>query len=370
MQKTPTIGIVGGGIAGLTSAYYLSQKVARSKIPHLRILLLERSPRFGGWIQSNQLEQKYDSHVFELGARTIRLHSGVASLSSHSAINTLKLLEQLNIFDSQFCPIEKTSAVYKNRLIYHNKKLVNLNDLSLVFGGKPLRYPPVFYALYEYFSEKGRISVQDETIKSFIYRRFGHVLAEDIVEYLLDPLFKGIYAGNVANLSARSVLKKIFNLEQRYGSILHAAFGYLIPSRENSHLLGVLFDSCVRHQTDKQKRGSQLTVMMGGAWFDQLRLGQCSDEQLMHIVMAELKKQMNLDQKPLVYSIGRLNKAIPNYYVGHEDVLDDINTLIRRNNLPLTLVGNSYRGIGISDVIFDTRVEVEYLNLETMKRKA
>ncbi|CAF3330585.1 unnamed protein product [Rotaria socialis] len=512
MQKIPTIGIVGGGIAGLTSAYYLSQKVARSKIPHLRILLLERSSRFGGWIQSNQLEPKYDSHVFELGARTIRLHSGVASLSSHSAINTLKLLEQLNIFNSQFCPIEKTSAVYKNRLIYHNKKLINLNDLSLVFGGKPLRYPPVFYALYEYFSEKGRIPVQDETIKSFIYRRFGHVLAEDIVEYLLDPLFKGIYAGNVSNLSARSVLKKIFNLEQRYGSIFHgllktrndkqkedpvhflfddlnlkdystllnkyaiyyfndgmeilvktlvnhlqslpnvelkvnqtikeiqfqentqieistqsnekyhidhlisalpafelanyldskrdeilrsrlnqipfvnmivinllyeredifpkAAFGYLIPSRENSHLLGVLFDSCVRHQTDKQKRGSQLTVMMGGAWFDQLRLGQCSDEQLMHIVTAELKKQMNLDQKPLFYSIARLNKAIPNYYVGHEDVLDDINTLVRRNNLPLTLVGNSYRGIGISDVIYDARVEVEYLNLETMKRKA
>ncbi|CAF4739670.1 unnamed protein product, partial [Rotaria socialis] len=59
-----------------------------------------------------------------------------------------------------------------------------------------------------------------------------------------------------------------------------------------------------------------------------------------------------------------------NYYVGHEDVLDDINTLVRRNNLPLTLVGNSYRGIGISDVIYDARVEVEYLNLETMKRKA
>ncbi|CAF5145172.1 unnamed protein product, partial [Rotaria sp. Silwood1] len=58
-----------------------------------------------------------------------------------------------------------------------------------------------------------------------------------------------------------------------------------------------------------------------------------------------------------------------NYHVGHEDVLDDIYALIRRNNLPITLVGNSYRGIGVSDVIFDARLEVEYLNLETMKRK-
>jgi protoporphyrinogen oxidase len=51
--------------------------------------------------------------------------------------------------------------------------------------------------------------------------------------------------------------------------------------------------------------------MMGGAWFDELRLGQCTDEQLMQIVMNELKKQMNLEEKPVVYSIARMNKAIP-----------------------------------------------------------
>ena len=89
------------------------------------------------------------------------------------------------------------------------------------------------------------------------------------------------------------------------------AFGYLIPSRENSHLLGVLFDSCIRHATDKHKHGSQITVMMGGTWFNQLRLGQCTDQQLMHIVMNELKQQMNLNEQPLTYSISRLNKAIP-----------------------------------------------------------
>lgn len=175
MHKSPTIGILGGGIAGLVSAYYLAQKSALSKIPHLRILLFERSSRFGGWIRSDQLGEKYNSHLFELGARTLRLQSGIASLSNHSAINTLKLLEQLNIFNSQFSPIEKTSSTNKNKLIYVNNKLINLNDLSLIIGGKPLRYPPIVYALYEYFSTKGRQSVQDETIKSFIHRRFGKI---------------------------------------------------------------------------------------------------------------------------------------------------------------------------------------------------
>ena len=72
------------------------------------------------------------------------------------------------------------------------------------------------------------------------------------------------------------------------------AFDYLIPSREKSHLLGVLFDSCIRHAADRHKRGSQLT-----------------DEQLMHIVTNELKQQMNLHKKPLTYSISRFNPAIP-----------------------------------------------------------
>lgn len=173
MQKPPTIGIVGGGIAGLASAYYLSQKLARSQISNAKLLLFERSSRFGGWIRSKRLEKQYDSHLFEVGPRTLRIQGGIASTSNHSTINTLKLLEQLNIFNDQFCPVEKTSPAYKNRLIYYNKKLINLNDLSMVFGGKPLHYPPIFYALYEYFSEKGRMTVQDETIKSFMYRRLG-----------------------------------------------------------------------------------------------------------------------------------------------------------------------------------------------------
>ena len=471
MQQPRTVGIIGGGIAGLTSAYYLARRAALGKVPPVRILLFERSSRFGGWIDSKQLGSKYDSHIYERGPRTLRLQSGIASQSPHTAINTIKLLEELNLFDSQFCPIEKTSPANKNKLIYFRKNLINVNDLSLIFGGKPLPYPPVVYALYEYFSKKGRCTVQDETIKSFMHRRFGKpqqithadtprsllgsVLADDIVEYLLDPLLKGVYAGSVSKLSARTVLKKLFVLEQRHGSIIagllatrkskstedpahflfndlnlndHAAlfnqyaiyylkdgmemlvktlvenlrsnpnvelvlnqsptkldftvdrdkpielttrsnerfqldhlisavpafdlaalldkqrhpvlrsrlnqiafvnmivinllyekeaifpmqaFGYLIPSRENSHLLGVLFDSCIRHQTDAKKRGSHLTVMLGGVWFDELRLGECTDEQLMHIVRNELKKQMNLDDKPLHYSISRMTNAIP-----------------------------------------------------------
>jgi protoporphyrinogen oxidase len=142
-------------------------------------------------------------------------------------------------------------------------------------------------------------------------------------KYHLDYLISAIPAFELSNLIDNQILQTRLNkisfvnmivinlLYSKQDIFPKEAFGYLIPSREHSHLLGVLYDSCIRHSTDKDKHGSQLTVMMGGAWFDELRLGQCTDEQLMHIVMSELKKQMNLDEKPVVYSIARLNKAIP-----------------------------------------------------------
>jgi protoporphyrinogen/coproporphyrinogen III oxidase len=104
------------------------------------------------------------------------------------------------------------------------------------------------------------------------------------------------------------VLNLLFKKEDIYPQ---EAFGYLIPSREHSPLLGVLFDSCVRQRVDGKKRGSQLTVMMGGVWHDQWHLDDMTDEQLMNIVRTELKNQINLDETPWHYSISRLNRAIP-----------------------------------------------------------
>ena len=143
-------------------------------------------------------------------------------------------------------------------------------------------------------------------------------------KYHLDHLISALPAYELAKfIDSNDILQSRLNqipfvnmiiinlLFQREDIFPKEAFGYLIPTREHSHLLGVLFDSCIRIATDRTKRGSQLTVMMGGAWYDEFRLGQCTDEQLMQIAMKELKQQMNLDEKPAVYSIARLNKAIP-----------------------------------------------------------
>lgn len=62
----PTTAILGGGLSGLCSAYFL----ARSLPATHKIVLLEKSKRFGGWIQTVRKGQ--DGIDFETGPRSIR----------------------------------------------------------------------------------------------------------------------------------------------------------------------------------------------------------------------------------------------------------------------------------------------------------
>jgi oxygen-dependent protoporphyrinogen oxidase len=64
--------VLGGGITGLSAAFYLARKH-----PTVQITLVEKSARFGGWVRSERVEV-CDSHgnrarvLLEAGPRTIR----------------------------------------------------------------------------------------------------------------------------------------------------------------------------------------------------------------------------------------------------------------------------------------------------------
>lgn len=59
--------MLGGGITGLASAFYLSQE-----LPDAKITLYEASPRLGGWLQSRRIDVGNGEVVFEQGPRTLR----------------------------------------------------------------------------------------------------------------------------------------------------------------------------------------------------------------------------------------------------------------------------------------------------------
>lgn len=61
------VAVLGGGITGLATAFYLSES-----LPHKRISLFEASSRLGGWLQSTSVDVGTGKVVFEQGPRNLR----------------------------------------------------------------------------------------------------------------------------------------------------------------------------------------------------------------------------------------------------------------------------------------------------------
>lgn len=66
-QEVKDVAVLGGGITGLASAFYLSEE-----LPDAKITLYEGSSRLGGWLQSKHIDVGNGQVVFEQGPRTLR----------------------------------------------------------------------------------------------------------------------------------------------------------------------------------------------------------------------------------------------------------------------------------------------------------
>lgn len=192
--------IIGGGISGLSAAYYAvkNQKTAS-------IILLEASSRVGGWICS---KRSPNGAIFEQGPRTIRS-------DGPSGKNTLNLIEDLQL-TNKLVPFEMSHPASKNRLIYANGALHLLpTSLKGIFKTISLLDRPLINALW---TELGtpKVSKEDESMYSFFERRFG----QDIADNLISPIICGICAGDSRKISVKFLFNNFFENEQKYGSVV------------------------------------------------------------------------------------------------------------------------------------------------------
>lgn len=66
-HEATDIAVLGGGITGLASAYYLSRNLLNANIT-----LIEASSRLGGWLHSKSIDIDTGKVVFEQGPRNLR----------------------------------------------------------------------------------------------------------------------------------------------------------------------------------------------------------------------------------------------------------------------------------------------------------
>ncbi len=193
MTNNKTTIIIGGGLTGLTVAFYL-------KRAGKDFVLLEKSNRVGGAIKT----EKDDYFTFEVGPST-------GALSSPELV---ELFEDLG----DACKLEVANQASKFRWIWKNNVWENLP--SGIIGGikTPLfTFSDKIRLLGEPFRRRGKNP--DETVAELVLRRMG----QSYLDYAVNPFVRGIYAGSPAKLTTRFALPKLYNLEQKYGSFIGGA---------------------------------------------------------------------------------------------------------------------------------------------------
>lgn len=131
----------------------------------------------------------------------------------------------------------------------------------------------------------------------------------------------------------------------------YKGFGVLASPQEKLSLLGIIFNNYLYGHNDHV----DLTVMMGGYGFQKhlVRNSKClSEEELSLIAMDHVKRVLNIQSTPNSHSTRVLHDCIPQYTVGHYERVTKIQEYITSKHLPLTVIGSSYTGISINDVIY------------------
>uniref|UniRef100_A0A8C3SA22 Protoporphyrinogen oxidase n=1 Tax=Chelydra serpentina TaxID=8475 RepID=A0A8C3SA22_CHESE len=469
MQRT--VAVIGGGISGLTACYQL----ARSP----NIILLEGSGRLGGWLHSTRTE---DGAVFEHGPRGIRPAGTVGK-------NTLLMVSELGL-DADVLPVPGDHPASKNRYLYVSGALHRLNPSVFVGSGvlrtvSPFTRPLFWSGLHELAAPRG--TQPDETIHSFVSRRFGKELAD----IAIDSLCRGVFAGDCRALSMRSCFPALFEAEQRQRSVIlgmalgggkgpaldsvlsrrarderwsqwslrggmetlpealqdflrrrgvemhcHArlqrlertaaecwqitledgsvradhvisaiparalavllpgwaeplaqelrsieavsvgvvnlqyngatlpitGFGHLVPSFEDSSLLGIIYDSVAfPEQNGTGGPSVRLTVMLGGAWFEQGFGDPDMVPQAMLLSRAKeaVRAHLGMMAEP---SHTIIKACIPQYTLGHwQRTGKTISRYLEQEGLPLSLIGASYQGVSVNDCIYSAKTAVTRL---------
>ncbi len=195
--------IIGGGIAGLAAAYELER--ARATGADTEYTLFEAQDHLGGALASEIV----NGAVIEYGPDSFLSEKPAAA----------ELCRELGLAD-QLTPSNdaerKTYVVVRNRLVPLPDGLMFLvptklipTALSRLFSlstkirmGLELLHPP-------------RPSGHDESVAALVERHFG----VEAVDRLADPLLSGIFGGDASQLSARTVLPRLVEMETQHGSL-------------------------------------------------------------------------------------------------------------------------------------------------------
>jgi oxygen-dependent protoporphyrinogen oxidase len=201
----PHIVVVGGGITGLTAAFY-AMRLAQAEGLSPKVTLIEGSERLGGKIRT----LRRDGFVIERGPDSF--------LARKRPI--IDLSRELGIEEELVALNPATKKTY----ILRGGKLHRIPP-GLVLG-VPTEWKPFVTSGLISWSGKLRAALDwvlpaaggdaDESLGGFLRRRLG----DQVVDFVAEPLLSGIYAGDADKLSLMATFPQFRAAERKYRSLM------------------------------------------------------------------------------------------------------------------------------------------------------
>lgn len=191
--------VVGGGIAGLATAFRIERAMERRHVLG-RVTVLEAGPRVGGNIRSEVAH----GFTFEWGPNGFLDNVPACVDLAHD----LGLDEEIQTAD----PRAATRYLWRDGLLHAlpTGPVSFLRSPLLSLRGR-LR------VLLEPFQAQGRVD-EDESVRAFGVRRIGREAAD----VLIDAMVSGVFAGDTAKLSLPSAFPKMRMMEAEHGGLVKA----------------------------------------------------------------------------------------------------------------------------------------------------
>src|SRR3989337_523512 len=186
--------IIGGGISGLTAAYWLYKN-------GIDVTVLEKETRAGGSIRT----VKDNGYLIECGPNsTLDLYKEADDLCESLGLSAEKIYGDEGA---------------KNRYVIRDGRL------------RPLPMGPLKFLSTDLWTVKGKLRLmcepfirkfddrREESIAEFVIRRTG----QEFLDYAIDPFVTGVFAGDPYQLSFKSCFPKMYALEKDHGGLVKGA---------------------------------------------------------------------------------------------------------------------------------------------------
>lgn len=188
-MKVETI-IIGAGISGLSTAHFLHKKSSD-------FLVIEAEKKVGGIIST----KKESGFLCENGPNTVLLNNDAIE----------ELIQDCGLYNKIILP---NDSAKKNRFVFHKSKVQALPSNPFQILSTPLLS---FWDKIQFLLELIRpVKKENVTVKEFFDYRFSTNFTNQFIE----PFLTGIYAGNINKMSMKHALKKVWDIEQKNGSLI------------------------------------------------------------------------------------------------------------------------------------------------------